>query len=110
MIEAAHRHSFSRPDVVWSCHLRSLSADRPMIPTMTITFKAIQRARRGPTRMTRFLLDMDHLSLLELGHPPLLSRLATVPPDTIVVSAVKIDLLRLGQCDSLHVVSPSSMG
>jgi tRNA(fMet)-specific endonuclease VapC len=41
--------------------------------------------------MTRYLLDTDHLSLLERGHPPLLSRLATLPPDFIAVSVVTVE-------------------
>jgi tRNA(fMet)-specific endonuclease VapC len=38
--------------------------------------------------MLQFLLDTDHLTLLERSHPPLLQRMGQQPPGAIGVSAV----------------------
>lgn len=40
--------------------------------------------------MSRFLLDTDHVSLQERGHPPLLIRLREQPADTLGVSIVTV--------------------
>jgi tRNA(fMet)-specific endonuclease VapC len=41
--------------------------------------------------MLRFLLDTDHLTLYQRGHPPLGRRLALQPPDTVGVSVVTVE-------------------
>jgi tRNA(fMet)-specific endonuclease VapC len=41
--------------------------------------------------MIRFLLDTDHISLHERGHPPLRERLEAVSPDLIAVSVVTVE-------------------
>lgn len=41
--------------------------------------------------MIRYLLDTDHVSLHERGHPPLLARLAALPTDSVVVSVVTVE-------------------
>jgi tRNA(fMet)-specific endonuclease VapC len=41
--------------------------------------------------MIRFLLDTDHLTLYEQGHPPLRTRLAAFPPDSVAISAVTVE-------------------
>jgi tRNA(fMet)-specific endonuclease VapC len=41
--------------------------------------------------MSRYLLDTDHVSLHERGHPPLLARLAAIPPDAVAVSVVTVE-------------------
>jgi tRNA(fMet)-specific endonuclease VapC len=41
--------------------------------------------------MIRYLLDTDHVSLHERGHPPLLTRLAAQPPGSIAVSVVTVE-------------------
>jgi len=40
--------------------------------------------------MIRFLLDTDHISLQERGHPPLLTRLREQPADALGVSIVTV--------------------
>ncbi len=40
--------------------------------------------------MIRFLLDTDHVSLQERGHPPLLSRLRAQPPEALIVSIITV--------------------
>jgi tRNA(fMet)-specific endonuclease VapC len=41
--------------------------------------------------MIRYLLDTDHVGLHERGHPPLLTRLAAVPPGSVAVSVVTVE-------------------
>jgi tRNA(fMet)-specific endonuclease VapC len=41
--------------------------------------------------MIRFLLDTDHVSLHERGHPPLRAHFEAVPPDSIAVSVVTVE-------------------
>jgi tRNA(fMet)-specific endonuclease VapC len=41
--------------------------------------------------MIRFLLDTDHLTLHERGHPPLCGRLAVLPPDSVAIGAVSVE-------------------
>jgi len=41
--------------------------------------------------MIRFLLDTDHFTLHERGHPPLRRRLAGLSPDEVAVSAVTVE-------------------
>jgi tRNA(fMet)-specific endonuclease VapC len=41
--------------------------------------------------MIHYLLDTDRASLHERGHPPLLARLAAVPPGSVAVSAVTVE-------------------
>jgi tRNA(fMet)-specific endonuclease VapC len=39
----------------------------------------------------RWLLDTDHISLVERGHPALRTRLETVPPEAVAVSVVTVE-------------------
>jgi tRNA(fMet)-specific endonuclease VapC len=41
--------------------------------------------------MIRYLLDTDHVTLQEHGHPPLRQRLAAQPPDSLAVSVVTVE-------------------
>jgi tRNA(fMet)-specific endonuclease VapC len=41
--------------------------------------------------MIRFLLDTDHVSLHERGHPPLRARFEALSPDSIAVSVVTVE-------------------
>ena len=41
--------------------------------------------------MIRWLLDTDHTSLQERGHPILRQRLEAVPPETVAISAVTVE-------------------
>jgi tRNA(fMet)-specific endonuclease VapC len=41
--------------------------------------------------MIPYLLDTDYVSLHQRGHPPLLTRLAVLPPDSIAVRVVTVD-------------------
>ena len=41
--------------------------------------------------MIRWLLDTDHTSLQERGHPILRQRLGAVPPETVAISAVTVE-------------------
>lgn len=47
--------------------------------------------------MIRFLLDTDHVSLHERGHPPLRTRLAFVPPGSIAVSVMTVQEMLRGR-------------
>lgn len=47
--------------------------------------------------MTRYLLDTDHVSLQERGHPPLRSRLEAIPPDWVGVSPVIVEEVLRGR-------------
>jgi tRNA(fMet)-specific endonuclease VapC len=47
--------------------------------------------------MIRYLLDTDHITLFEHGHPPLLQHLASHQPDTIGVSVVTIEEVLRGR-------------
>jgi hypothetical protein len=42
--------------------------------------------------MIRYLLDTDHVSLHERGHPPLLTRLAALPSGSIAVNSVAVSV------------------
>lgn len=39
----------------------------------------------------RYVLDSDHISLLQRGHSQVLARVATVPPDEIAVAVVTVE-------------------
>lgn len=41
--------------------------------------------------MLQFLLDTDHLTLYERGHPPLVQRMAVQAPDAVGASAVTVE-------------------
>jgi tRNA(fMet)-specific endonuclease VapC len=41
--------------------------------------------------MLQFLLDTDHVTLFDLGHPPLGARLKSQPADAVGVSAVSVE-------------------
>jgi tRNA(fMet)-specific endonuclease VapC len=41
--------------------------------------------------MLQFLLDTDHLTLFDLGHPQVGTRLSSQPPDTVGVSVVSVE-------------------
>jgi tRNA(fMet)-specific endonuclease VapC len=41
--------------------------------------------------MLRYLLDTDHLTLFQRGHPPVARRVALEPPDAIGISVVTIE-------------------
>jgi tRNA(fMet)-specific endonuclease VapC len=41
--------------------------------------------------MVKYLLDTDHLTLLELGHPPLLQQMAQQLPMSVGTSAVTVE-------------------
>lgn len=41
--------------------------------------------------MIRWLLDTDHISLVERGHSALRARLEAVPPETVAVSVVTVE-------------------
>jgi tRNA(fMet)-specific endonuclease VapC len=47
--------------------------------------------------MIRFLLDTDHVSLHERGHPALRTWLAAVPPDSISVSVITVEEMIRGR-------------
>jgi len=47
--------------------------------------------------MIRWLLDTDHVSLQERGHPHLLQRLRGVPPETVTTSAVTLEEMLRGR-------------
>ena len=47
--------------------------------------------------MIRFLLDTDHVSLQERGHPPLRARLAAVAPTSVAVSAITVEEMLRGR-------------
>jgi tRNA(fMet)-specific endonuclease VapC len=57
--------------------------------------------------MIRYLLDTDHVGLHERGHPPLLTRLAVLPPDSIAVSVVTVEEAIRGR---LAILARRSMG
>lgn len=57
--------------------------------------------------MIRVLLDTDHVSLQERGHPPLRTRLASVPPETLAVSVVTVEEMLRGR---LAVLARRSAG
>ena len=47
--------------------------------------------------MLQFLLDTDHVSLLQYSHSPLLQNLAQHPPDTVGVSAITVEEVLRGR-------------
>jgi tRNA(fMet)-specific endonuclease VapC len=51
--------------------------------------------------MAQFLLDTDHLTLLEFGHPPLLRRLVRQPPTLAGVSAATVEEALRGRVNAL---------
>jgi tRNA(fMet)-specific endonuclease VapC len=57
--------------------------------------------------MIGYLLDTDHVSLHERGHPPLLTRIAALPSDVIAVSVVTVEERLRGR---LAILARRSMG
>jgi tRNA(fMet)-specific endonuclease VapC len=57
--------------------------------------------------MIRFLLDTDHISLHERGHPPLRARFEALPPDAIAVSVDTVEAALRGR---LAVLARRSAG
>jgi tRNA(fMet)-specific endonuclease VapC len=57
--------------------------------------------------MIQFLLDTDHVSLHERGHPPLRARFEAVSPDSIAVSVVTVEEALRGR---LAVLARQSAG
>ena len=51
--------------------------------------------------MIRFLLDTDHISLHERGHPPLRARFEALSPDSIAVSVVTVEEALRGRLAAL---------
>jgi tRNA(fMet)-specific endonuclease VapC len=47
--------------------------------------------------MIRVLLDTDHASLHERGHPPLRARLVSIPPEEVAVSVVTVEEMLRGR-------------
>ena len=47
--------------------------------------------------MIRYILDTDHLSLLQRGHEPLRQYLATTPPDQIAITIISAEELIRGR-------------
>ena len=47
--------------------------------------------------MIRYLLDTDHISLLERGHSAVCARVATTPPDQLATSAVTVEEMLRGR-------------
>lgn len=47
--------------------------------------------------MTLYLLDTDHVSLHERGHPALLDRLASLPPQRLAVSVITLEEMLRGR-------------
>jgi tRNA(fMet)-specific endonuclease VapC len=41
--------------------------------------------------MNQYLLDTDHITLQERGHPALLARLKVQPPASLAVSAITVE-------------------
>jgi tRNA(fMet)-specific endonuclease VapC len=52
--------------------------------------------------MIRFLVDTDHVSLQERGHPSVLARLRTQPPEALGVSVVTMQEALQGRLALLH--------
>jgi tRNA(fMet)-specific endonuclease VapC len=57
--------------------------------------------------MIRYILDTDHVGLHERGHPPLLTRLAAMPPGSIAVRVVTVEEAMRGR---LAVLARRSTG
>src|SRR3954454_7410513 len=57
--------------------------------------------------MIRFLLDTDHVSLHERGHPPLRARFEGISPDSIAISVVTVEEALRGR---LAVLARQSTG
>jgi tRNA(fMet)-specific endonuclease VapC len=57
--------------------------------------------------MIRFLLDTEHVSLHERGHPPLRARFEALAPDSIAVSVVTVEEALRGR---LAVLARQSAG
>lgn len=51
--------------------------------------------------MLRFLFDTDHLTLFERMHPPLRSRLASLRPDELGISAISVEEALRGRLANL---------
>ncbi len=41
--------------------------------------------------MSRFILDTDHLTLLQRGHPSLLARVAATPPEDLAITIITVE-------------------
>jgi tRNA(fMet)-specific endonuclease VapC len=52
--------------------------------------------------MIRYLLDTDHITLFEHGHPPLLQHLTNHPPNSIGVSVVTVEEVLRGRLAVLN--------
>lgn len=57
--------------------------------------------------MIRWLLDTDHVSLLERGQPALRSRLEAIPPESIAISVITVEEMIRGR---LAILSRRSSG
>lgn len=57
--------------------------------------------------MLQFLFDTDHLTLFEFGHPQLIERLASLPPDAVGISAITVEKSMRGR---LGVLSRAKSG
>ena len=57
--------------------------------------------------MIRWLLDTDHISLNERGHPAVQARLASIPPDAGAVSVITMEEMIRGR---LAVLARQSKG
>ncbi len=57
--------------------------------------------------MIDWLIDTDHYSLQERGHPRLRKRFASIPPDSVAVSVVTMEEMRRGRLAMLSRQLPS---
>ncbi|NEO84112.1 MAG: type II toxin-antitoxin system VapC family toxin [Spirulina sp. SIO3F2] len=55
--------------------------------------------------MTLYILDSDHLSLYQRGHPPLGQRLLTVSPNQLVITVISAEELIRGRLAQIRKAS-----
>jgi tRNA(fMet)-specific endonuclease VapC len=55
--------------------------------------------------MTLYILDTDHITLLQHGHPILLARLAALPSENIAVTVVVNKMLNSGKLQCIPLES-----
>lgn len=60
--------------------------------------------------MIRWLLDTDHVSLQERGHPTLRQRFRFVPPEAVATSAVTLEEMLRGRLAVLSRDLPGEFG